>query len=168
MNKDTVPENYAVSLAAFDLVPVLLFGLACILLWRMTGSLLVLIGGVVCFISGMLKVIWKLIVVIGKKNVWPLFVQMRIGMPAGLTVILIGFILRCLADDMSSFWNAALRPAPVFFALLHVLGMAAMIAFSSRLDAAEARANWIEQGCNTLAQGAFLITVLLVFLNMEP
>ena len=84
MNKDTVPQNYTMGLAIFDFVPVLFFGLASYLLWKMTGSFLVLLGGLACFISGALKVLWKIIVVAKKKNIWPLFVQMRIGMPAGL------------------------------------------------------------------------------------
>ena len=88
MTKDTVPQHYTLGLAIFDAVPVILFGLASWLLWQMTGSTVLLIGGVICFAAGLLKVLWKFIVVIQKKNVWPLFVQMRIGMPAGFTLML--------------------------------------------------------------------------------
>ena len=88
MTKDTVPQDYTLDLAIFDVVPVILFGLASWLLWQMSGSAVLLIGGVICFAAGMLKVLWKFIVVLRKKNVWPLFVQMRIGMPVGFTLML--------------------------------------------------------------------------------
>lgn len=167
MNRETVPQDYTLSLALFDLVPVLLFGAGCLMLWRMTGSLLILTGGIISFTSGALKVLWKIIVVLRRKNVWPLFVQMRIGMPAGLTAVLAGFLISCFTKDMSGFWSSALRPAPLLFLILSVAGMAAMIKCSSSLDPAEARANWIEQSCNTLAQGAFLICILLIRQNMR-
>ena len=103
MTKDTVPQNYTVGLALFDVVPVIFFGLASWLLWKMTGSVVLLIGGAICFAAGMLKVLWKFIVVLQKKNVWPLFMQMRIGMPAGFTLMLIGFLIACFTKDMSLF-----------------------------------------------------------------
>ena len=75
MTKDTVPQNYTLALALFDALPVILFGLASWLLWQMCGNLLVLAGGIVCFAAGMLKVLWKIIVVVRKK----LFQQGRLA-----------------------------------------------------------------------------------------
>ena len=167
MDKNTVPQNFTMGLALFDFAPVLLFGLACQLLWRMTGSFLILLGGLICFISGTLKVLWKIIVVAQKKNVWPLFVQMRIGMPAGLMIVLVGFIAACFTKDLSAFWNAALRPAPLFFLILYFLGTAAMVICGKRLDSSDVRSNWIEQSCNTVAQGSFFVNMLLIFLNLQ-
>lgn len=162
MTKDTVPQNYTLALALFDAVPVILFGLASWLLWQMCGNILVLAGGTVCFAAGMLKVLWKIIVVVRKKNIWPLFVQMRIGMPAGFAMILIGFLAVCMTKDMGSFRKALCHPLPILFLILTALGMAAMIVCSSKLDPADAKANWIEQGCNTVAQGAFLAAMLMI------
>lgn len=167
MNKDTVPQNYTMGLAIFDFVPVLFFGLASYLLWKMTGSFLVLLGGLACFISGALKVLWKIIVVAKKKNIWPLFVQMRIGMPAGLTLVLIGFIISCFTKDMSAFWSAAAHPLPILFFVLYFAGTAAMVVCGSKLDSTEAKTNWIEQSCNTVAQGSFFVMMLLIYLKMK-
>ena len=167
MDKETVPENYTLSLALFDAVPVVLFGLACWLLWKMSGSVLLLLGGAICLATGLLKVLWKLIVVLKKKNIWPLFVQMRIGMPAGFLLLLIGFVYACIAGDMKPFWISLFHPAPILFLVLSVLGMTAMIVCGSRLDAADAKANWIEEGCNTIAQGAFFIAMLLTWIGMQ-
>lgn len=162
ITKDSVPQDYTIGLALFDAVPVVLFGLASLLLSRMTDSPLVLIGGIVCFLSGALKVFWKIVVVVKKQNIWSLFVQMRIGMPAGFLLILIGFIASCIMKDMRFFWEGLFRPLPIIFVILTILGMAAMIICSSKLDPTKARANWIEQGCNTVAQGAFFLAMFFV------
>ncbi len=163
MTKDTVPQDYTLGLAIFDAVPVILFGQASWLLWNMTWNALILIGGVICFVAGFLKVLWKFIVVLQKKNIWPLFVQMRIGMPAGFTLMLIGFLIACLTKDMSSFWSGLFRPAPILFVIITILGMTAMIRCSAKLDPADPKANWIEQACNTVAQGAFLAVMLIIY-----
>ena len=165
MNRDSLPEDYTLGLAAFDAVPVILFGLASRLLARMTGSVLVLLGGVICFVSGMLKVLWKFLVVLRRKNVWPLFVQMRIGMPAGFMVMLAGLVAGLLKKDRrerAAIGKAVLRPAPLFFLLLSAAGIGAMIFCGKKLDSAQAKANWIEQGCNTVAQGSFLAAMVLI------
>jgi hypothetical protein len=165
MNKDSLPEDYTLGLAAFDAVPVVLFGLASRLLARMTGSLLVMLGGIICFVSGMLKVLWKLLVVLRRKNVWPLFVQMRIGMPAGFMVMLAGLIAGLFKknrEERAVIGKAVCRPAPIAFLLISVAGIGAMIFCGKKLDSAQARANWIEQGCNTAAQGSFLAAMALI------
>lgn len=162
MDKNTVPQDYTLGLALFDSVPVILFGWACLELWRLTGSILVLIGGIICFTAGMLKVLWKIIVVIRKKNVWPLFVQMRIGMPAGFTLLLIGVVAACITKDLSAVGSALLHPIPVICLILYGVGIAAMIICGKKLDSADLRANWIEQSCNTVAQGAFLAAMLAI------
>ncbi|MBQ2479308.1 MAG: hypothetical protein II510_07560 [Erysipelotrichales bacterium] len=163
LTKDTVPAEYTVGLALFDAVPVILFLAACVLLWKMTGSVLVLAGGIVSFVSGMGKVLWKILVAVQKKNVWPLFVQMRFWMPAGLTLVLAGFLITCFTKDLSSFWEKALTALPILFFVLSLSGMTGMILCGAKLDPVKARSNWIEQGCNTIAQGAFFAAMALIF-----
>ena len=165
MTKDTVPQDFTLGLALFDAVPVILFGMATWLLWKMTGSVIVLAGAVICFLSGMLKVLWKVIVVIQQKNVWPLFMQMRIGMPAGFVLLILSPIFAFASGDLSFFLDGLLRPLPLLFILISVIGMAGMILCSSKLDSSDLRANWIEQGCNTVAQGAFFMSMLLTYLQ---
>ena len=94
-------------------------------------------------------------------------VQMRIGMPVGLTLVLIGFIVACFTKDLHAFWNAALRPAPILFLILYFAGTAAMVMCGRKLDPVESRTNWIEQSCNTVAQGAFLVNMLLIYLKIR-
>ncbi len=163
MTKDVVPQGFTLGLAAFDAAPVVLFLLAMWLFYRMTGSVLVLLGGIVCFLTGMGKVLWKVLVVTQKRNVWPLFVQMRIGMPIGFTLVLIGLFLAYATGDQSAFTAAILQPGPIVCVVLAAVGMAGMIVCGAKLDSADKTANWIEQGCNTFAQGALLLAAALAY-----
>ena len=165
MTKDTIPQDFTLGLALFDALPVILFGMGTWILWKMTGNTIVLAGAVICFLSGILKVLWKIIVVIKRKNVWPLFVQMRIGMPAGFVLLILGMILSFAAGDLSFFLRGLLRPMPLLFFVISVIGMTGMILCSSKLDPSDVRANWIEQGCNTVAQGGFFMSMLLAYLH---
>ena len=161
ITENTVPQDYTMPLALFDAVPVILFAGACFLLWQMSQSIFILLGGVICFVSGMIKVLWKILVVLQKKNVWWMFVQMRKCMPAGMTLILIGILALCLDKDKSAVIASFLHPLPLLLLVVSLAAMACMIVFSSKLDPAKARSNWIEEICNTIAQGAFLLAVLL-------
>ena len=70
MTKDTVPENFTLSLALVDALPVLFFGGSMILIGLLFKSVLFMIGALLCFWAGAAKVVWKVIVVTKKKNVW--------------------------------------------------------------------------------------------------
>lgn len=161
MNKDIVPENFTLGLALFDAVPVILFGVATFILWQNIGGLFLFLGALVCFVSGMLKVLWKIIVVLHSKNVWPLFLQMRIGMPIGFVFLIIGFIVAGFKGNLSTFGTGLLHPLPLIFLIITIAGMTGMIICGSKLDSSDVKANWIEQICNTIAQASFLLVVLL-------
>ena len=161
MGRDVVPQGYTLGLVLFDAAPVALFGGGCWLLWRMSGRPLVLLGGMVCFLAGMLKVLWKLLVVTRRKNVWPLFAQMRLGMPLGFTLILLGLLMP--GPSLAPLGLAIARPGPILCLAIAALGMAGMILCGAKLDAADPKANWVEQGCNTVAQGAFLLAMILAY-----
>jgi hypothetical protein len=54
---------------------------------------------------------------------------------------------------------------PLLFFVISVIGMTGMILCSSKLDPSDVRANWIEQGCNTVAQVGFFMSMLLAYLH---
>ena len=88
ISKDTLPEDFTLLLALTDSLPVFFFGASMLLIGRNFSSLLFISGALLCLIGGAGKVLWKIIVVLQKKNVWPLFIQMRILMPAGFLLML--------------------------------------------------------------------------------
>ena len=59
MTKDTIPENFTLSLALVDALPVLFFGGSMILIGLLFGNPLFLIGATLCFWAGAAKVLWN-------------------------------------------------------------------------------------------------------------
>ena len=163
MTKDTVPEDFTLPLVIVDALPVLFFGGSTILLGLLFGRIFFLIGALLCFWAGAAKVIWKLLVVTRKKNVWWLFLQMRIVMPVGFALMLLSVVLRLNTIRLSAVWAAILSFPSVLFFAAGVIGMVLMGVFASRLNSSDVRANWIEQLTNALAQAAVFIGLLLLF-----
>ena len=151
MTKDTVPEGFSVVMALVDLIPAVFFGLSAVRVGRLFQSAL--------FVT---EVLWKLIAAVSRRNIWPMFVQMRIFMPAGFLLLLAALIAGraklCSAAILAGICGF---PACVFFAL-GALGMVCMCVFARRLDSSDPRANWLEQGVNALAQICIYIGLLQV------
>ncbi len=164
MTKNTIPENFTVGLALFDMVPVLLFAGACVLLFFICNhDFGAIIGGFICFVAGLIKVIWKIIVATKKKNIWWMFVQMRIALPIGFALVLLTYIITAI--DESAARLAFVNVGSIIFLVLAVIGMAAMIVCSAKLDSADKKSNWIEEGCNTFAQLSLFLACLFAYLH---
>ena len=79
ITKDTVPEGFTLSLALVDAVPVLLFAVAIVLLGiKASMSPLIILGGILCFIGGAIKVLWKVIVAVFVLLYWQFIVKIII------------------------------------------------------------------------------------------
>ena len=163
MTKDMIPENFTLSLALVDALPVLFFGGSMILIGLLFDSPLFLIGTALCFWAGAAKVLWKIIVAAKKKNVWWMFLQMRLVMPLGFAMMIFAVVLnRSILDLHAAFAAVLSLPSVIFFAV-GVIGMTLMGIFAAKLDSADVRSNWIEQLTNALAQAAIFVGILLLF-----
>ena len=163
MTKDTIPESFTLSLAFIDAIPVLFFGGSMILTGLLFGSPLFLTGAALYLWAGAAKVLWKIIVVTKKRNVWWMFLQMRVVMPTGFVLMLLSLILNRNAIDLSVVSAAVFSLPSVLFFAVGVIGMALMGIFAAKLDPADVRSNWIEQLTNATAQAAIFIGILLLF-----
>lgn len=163
MTKNTIPENFTLSLALVDALPVLFFGGSIILIGLLFGSPLFLSGAALCFWAGAAKVLWKIIVVTRKKNIWWMFLQMRTAMPLGFALMLLSVILNRSTIDLTSVLVAVLSLPSVIFFAAGATGMVLMGIFASKLDSADVRSNWIEQLTNTIAQAAIFTGILFLF-----
>ena len=162
ITKRTIPAGFSVSLALVDLIPVVCFGLSAVRVGSLFSSTLFMIGAGICLISGVVRVLWKLIAAVSQKNIWSMFVQMRILMPVGFLVMLAALIVdRGNLSGAAIFAGLTDFPACVFFGL-GVLGVILMMIFALRLDSSNPRANWLEQGVNGIAQMCIFIGLLLV------
>ena len=169
-------RQYTLGLALFDIVPVFLFLISCILIYSMCMSRLFLAGALCCFIGGMAKVIWKLIVVLAKRDI-PAFSQaFRVQMISGFALMLLSVILSTVrtvagggafADSaVAGLWRGlTFMPATLFF-IAGFAGMCLMGWLGSHMDKS-ARSNWIEELINTAAQLAILTGVVIVYFGMS-
>ena len=162
MTKNTIPENFTLSLAFVDALPVLFFGGSTILIGLLFGSPLFLTGAVLCFWAGAAKVLWKIIVVKKKKNIWWLFLQMRIVMPLGFALMIFAVIMNRSAINLPAVFAAVISLPSVIFFAIGVTGMVLMGVFAAKLDSADVRSNWIEQITNALAQAAVFTGILFL------
>ena len=162
MTRDTVPEGFSVPLALVDMLPVVFFGLSAIRLGGLFDSGIFVAGALICLISGVVKVLWKLIAAVSKKNIWWMFVQMRILMPVGFMALIAALIVdRANLDGAAVIAGLFGFPSCVFFAV-GVVGMVMMFVFALRMDSSDPRVNWMEQITNSIAQICFFVGLMLV------
>lgn len=185
MTKDVVPGDFTLGLVIVDAIPVLFFCASMVIAGLMFKSYLFVIGALMCLFAGACKVLWKLIVVLRQKNVWWMFLQMRILMPVGLVLMIAGGVMAgrgvslgswagngagaaygatgsaAAAVDFAEIWaRMCSMPASLFFIVGLVL-MVLMIVFAFTLDSKNVKANWIEQITNGVAQIAFFVGLLM-------
>lgn len=162
MNKNTIPENFTLPLVLVDTIPVIFFTVNMILLGQMFESPLFILGSLLCFLGGAGKVLWKLIVVLKKKNIWFLFVQLRILMPVGFLMILLSLVMGRAHLSVPAFVSGFLSMPSFIFFLLGIFGMILMIIFAKKLDSSDVKSNWIEQFTNGLSQICIFIGLLFL------
>lgn len=157
-----LPENFTLSLALVDALPVLLFGGSCILLSRHFDSALFLAGAVLCLLAGSGKVLWKILIATVKRNYILLSRQLRVLMPTGFGLMVAALVVNRSQLSGGAILSGFLSVPSVFFFCAGILGMMAMSVFAVKLDGNDVRSNWIEQITNAAAQGCFFIGILLL------
>ena len=159
-------EDFPLSLALFDALPVIFFSVAMVLIAMSFRNVFFIKGAILCAVSGLSKGIWKIIIAGTKKDISVLNKQMRILMPIGFLLMLVGIIMGISLGTLSinALWHSICTFPSVLFFAITVLGMVGMSVFAFKLDGTRLRSNWIEQITNAIAQGCFLLGVLfLVF-----
>ena len=157
MTRETIPEGFSAPMAFVDLLPVVFFGLSAV----KAGNLFHSGRAVVCLLSGVVKVGWKLIAAVSQRNIWPMFVQMRVLMPVGFLTMFAALIVdRAGLNGEAMLAKLSGFPACLFF-LAGALGMILMLVFAFRMDSSDPKVNWMEQTVNSLAQICFFIGLML-------
>lgn len=164
MNKNVIPDDFTLSLVLVDAIPVLFFALNMALLGLIMNSSLFIIGALLCLYAGITKVLWKLIVVLKKKNIWWMFVQMRYVMPIGFVLMIISFFTNGDVEFTALGKLLLSMPSVLFFAA-GLIGMGLMMYFMFNLDSSDLKSNWIEQITNGISQASFFVGLLLIVLR---
>ncbi len=161
MGKRRDYENFPISLALFDAVPVILFSIAMIIIAVNYNNWIFITGAALCTFAGLGKVIWKIIIAATKKDIVILNRQLRFVMPLGFLCIIIGLITGMDKAGWVLLWtNVTTFPQIILF-IITFAGMVMMGVFAKKLDPVKTKSNWIEQITNAVAQGCLLIGVLL-------
>lgn len=157
-------ENFPLSLALFDALPVIFFSISVIIIAMNYRNALFITGSILCTLAGIGKVVWKIIIAGTRKDIAILNRQLRILMPVGFLLIIIGIIMGAGNIDFSWLMTAILSfPAVVFFAIT-VIGMILMTIFAFKLDSTKLSSNWTEQITNAVAQGSLLIGIITIII----
>ena len=164
MEKNNKYEGFTLTLALVDALPVLLFGGSSILLGIIFKSALFIIGACLVFLGGFLKVMWKIVLALKKKDVVFLNKQMRYTMLTGFLLIIISVIANIKRISLAAIGAALVGLPQCIFFLLWVAGMVTMGVLAKKLDSSVAKNNWIEQCVNGAAQLCLFVALLIVAL----
>ncbi|MCQ2526512.1 MAG: hypothetical protein MJ130_07075, partial [Lachnospiraceae bacterium] len=110
------------------------------------------------------KVLWKIVVALKKKNIWWMFLQMRIAMPLGFVMIIASLFVNRANVSISGIVHTIIAFPSVIFFSIGLIGMLMMIVFSFVLDSTDVKANWTEQLINGMAQISIFIGLLILML----
>ena len=154
-------EGFNMRLAIVDMLPVIFFTITTIQLGRYLDSSIFIIGAILCFIGGFCKVLWKVVLALKKKDLHFLFLALRLFMPPGFILMIVGFVLRLKAGAIGTLFTALLKFPNLMFAIIGLLGLIAMGYMAKKLNANDSKDNWKEQLVNTFAQAAFMVWILL-------
>lgn len=157
-------DDFTLSLALFDALPVIFFCIAVIIIAVHFQNPLFLIGSLLCTLAGIGKVTWKILLAGTKKNIVLLNRQLRVLMPTGFLLILIGVITGRSGIDVFAIINNILNSPALLCFCITLIGMVMMSVFAFTLDSTKSRSNWIEQITNAIAQGCFLLGVIFLTL----
>ena len=146
ITKFTHSKSIQIIIVKLDyLIPVIFFGLSAIRIGSLFHSTLFVIGAVICLVSSVVKVLWKLIAAVAKKNIWLMFVQMRIFMPIGFIVLITTLIVDRANLNGSAILAGLLSfPSCIFFAI-GVIKMILMTVLAFKADSSNPKVNLTEQ-----------------------
>lgn len=144
-----------------DLVPVLVFMSGVIVLAERFGSVLFMIGAVLIAASGLMKVMWKLVMALSCTDVRFLNRQLHFIMPGGFALCVISLITDRAGWSPEAVCRHIFSMPALIFLILMIVLMILMFYMGKHNDTHDAQANWIEQGINILMQMSFLLLVVL-------
>ena len=154
-------EGFTIGLALVDAIPVLSFGISMVIIASRFDSIVFGAGAILSVLAGCMKVAWKLILGIWKKDVRWLnkrFISMQ---SSGFLMMMIAIIARSGKIDWPSVGSAILGfPSLLFFiawiGLMGFMGWFRKHKFSNE----DAKSNWTAQLINAIGQTCLLLGIL--------
>ena len=159
-DKDKIPEGFTLQMAIMDALPVIFFTIGVSLIALKFKSLLFFIGSFLIITAGLLKVLWKVIIAVNKKNIRILNIQLRYLMPTGFLLVIISLFIYLDKSKYNMILPAILKMPQLLLFIITFIGMVLMSIFANVYDKNDPKANWIEQTTNLMAQLAFMLGII--------
>ncbi len=157
---DSVPEGFTLSMALMDCVPVAFFCVSAGVLATRFDSTLFRVGVVLVVLAGVLKVGWKLVLALARRDVRFLNRQMRYLMPVGFGLAVVALVVdRAKWSPAAVLAHVTAMPS-LLFLVVGLAGMFLMGWFARHLDGRYARANWREQTVNAASQLCIMLAIV--------
>jgi hypothetical protein len=158
---DSVPEGFTLSMALMDCVPVAFFCVGAGVLAARFDSTLFRVGVVLVVLAGVLKVGWKLVLALARRDVRFLNRQMRYLMPVGFGLAVVALVVdRAKWSPVAVLAHVTAMPS-LLFLVVGLAGMFLMAWFASHFDGRDAKANWKEQAVNAISQLCIMLAIVL-------
>lgn len=158
---DSVPEGFTLSMALMDCLPVAFFCVGAGVLAMRFDSTLFRVGVVLVVLSGVLKVSWKLVLALARRDARFLNRQMCYLMPAGFALALVSLVVdRAKWSPAAALAHVTTMPS-LLFLVVGLAGMFLMGWFARHLDGRDAKANWREQAVNGISQLCIMLAIVL-------
>ena len=159
-NRNSAPDDFTLSLALVDALPVLFFACSMVLIARRFASILFGFGAAVIVLASCGKVLWKLRLSLRKQNVpWlnRYFIPCQLS---GFALILLSVVLHFRTIRWGRFLVQLTHFPSALFFLLWLCGMGCMSWYRKNRFDNSLKANWTAQIINTVTQGALLVGIL--------
>ena len=154
-------EGFTLGLALVDAIPVLSFGISRVIIASRFDSPLFMVGAALSVLAGCCKVVWKMVLGIGKKDLRWLnkpFVPM---MASGFLLLLISMIIGFGKISWAAVGAAIISFPSLLFFLLWVGLMGFMGWFRKhKFRNDDAKSNWTAQIINAIGQTCLLLGIL--------
>lgn len=157
----SVPEGFTLSMALMDCLPVAFFCVGAGVLATRFDSPLFRVGVVLVVLAGVLKVSWKLVLALARRDVRFLNRQMRYLMPVGFVLALVSLVVDRAKWSLVAVLAHVTAMPSLLFLVAGVAGMFLMDWFARHLDGRDAKANWREQAVNGISQLCIMLAIVL-------
>lgn len=157
-------EGFTVALALVDAIPVLFFGGSMLVVAQLFDSRLFLAGAIVAFVGGVFQVLWKLFLGWKKKDIPILHLLFVPMLTIGWILMMLGLVLGHEKLNFPGMWAAVTSMPSLVLFIIGILALFVMVYLAKKMDQKSAKANWIEQGTNALAQGCIFFGLLFIWL----
>ena len=157
---DSIPEGFTLSMALMDCLPVAFFCVGAGVLATRFDSTLFRVGVALVVLAGALKVCWKLVLSLARRDVRFLNRQLRYLMPVGFALALASLAVdRAKWSPASVLTHVTAMPSLAFL-VAGLAGMSLMGWFARHLDGRDAKANWREQAVNAISQLCIMLAIV--------